>query len=70
MRTEVIEPMIATEENKDENGTINPFLQDAYHMGTYLGKNVCVMSENHTSEECKYLIVVDMRTGKRLKITF
>lgn len=49
----------------------NPFAHDLYHMGTYIGNNVCIMhgdagSHNRTN----YLIVVNMATGKRLRLTF
>ena len=48
----------------------NPFLHDAYHMGVRIGNNVMVMMENHDDQECKYMIVVDKTTGKRLQIDF
>jgi hypothetical protein len=54
----------------NEDGCINPFNQDFYHMGTRIGKNVMVMMPNHDSQECNYLIVVNMRTGERKKLTF
>lgn len=47
----------------------NPFTQDAYHMGTYLGTNVCVMYSNFPGEPCEYLIIVDTQTGERLEVT-
>lgn len=65
-----MEPMDTEYGQKESNGCINPFCQDAYHMGTYLGKNVCVMYPNHSTEECPYLIIVNTRTGERLKINF
>jgi hypothetical protein len=46
----------------------NPFWHDMYHMGRYMGKNVCVMFKNFEQDECPYLIVVDMTNGHRLKI--
>lgn len=47
----------------------NPFRYDAYHMGTRLGTNVIVMHPNHPSEEMKYMIIVNVVTGERLKVT-
>lgn len=48
----------------------NPFHHDFYNMGTNIGTNVTVMMGNHDNEECRYLIIVDRKTGKRLRITF
>lgn len=46
----------------------NPFHSDAVHMGTYIGKNCAVMMLNHAHQECKYIIVVDMETGERIRV--
>ena len=46
----------------------NPFYHDLFHMGTRLGKNCVIMHENHTTEECKYLIIVNTITGERTKV--
>jgi hypothetical protein len=48
----------------------NPFLHDAYHMGTPLGENVMIMHENHPDKPCKYIIIVDIPSGRRLKVYF
>jgi hypothetical protein len=48
----------------------NPFLYDLYHMGTYLGKNVLAMYEKHTSEHQRYIILEDITTGQRVRISF
>jgi hypothetical protein len=47
---------------------VNPFEQDAYHMGTYIGKNCLVMYANHDDKECNYLIVIDIKTGERIRV--
>ena len=65
MKIETLKPMV-----KSENEILNPFTQDMYHMGTNIGSNVVVMMKNHVEEECKYLIVVDCKTGERVKISF
>lgn len=49
---------------------LNPFLQDAYHMGERLGNNAAVMFSNHPFRYCPYLIVIDLETGERKKIEF
>jgi len=46
----------------------NPFLSDLSNMGTQIGKNVTVMHWNHVTERQKWIIVVNMETGERLKI--
>ncbi len=56
--------------DKDTNGCINPFVQDSFHMGTYIGKNVAIMYRCFENEECNYIIVIDRRTGERKKIQF
>jgi hypothetical protein len=48
----------------------NPFLHDSYNMGTTIGTNVTVMFDNHASERCNYLIVVNTETGERVRIVF
>ena len=46
----------------------NPFLSDLFNMGTQIGTNLIAMMKNHQSEKCEYLILVNMITGKRIKI--
>ena len=52
----------------DDDGCINPFHQDAWHMGTRLGKNVMLMHTNFDNMECAAFIVVNTRTGERFTI--
>ena len=71
MVTEAMKPMdVGDDVLKDRNGAINPFCQDAYHMGVRIGTNVMIMLPNHDTERCNYLIVVDTITGERLRIRF
>lgn len=44
----------------------NAFLSDLYHMGVAIDKNIVVMYSKH--EDNPYLIVVDQRTGERLRV--
>lgn len=46
----------------------NPFNHDSYLMGTTIGKNLTVMYENHPDNSCKYLVLVNTKTGERIKI--
>lgn len=69
MKIEDMTPMKATEAEKEE-GYINPFLQDSFHMGTRLGKNVIIMHRNFDSDDASYLIVINTKTGERKRITF
>lgn len=55
---------------KNKEGYINPFCQDAFHMGVHIGKNVTIMMANHDSEVCKSFIIVNTKTGKRTQIAF
>lgn len=48
----------------------NPFHHDLFRMGQEVGSNVMVMFEKHTHEEQPYIIVVNTKTGERLKLTF
>lgn len=59
----------------------NIFLADAFNMGmdvgvvdvdspNVAGNRVMVMHSNHPSEQCKYLHIVNERTGERILITF
>jgi hypothetical protein len=61
-----VTPMEPMEVNPEK--PLNPFCQDLYHMGFYVGLNVAVMHSNHSREFCRYLIVVDLETGERLRI--
>lgn len=63
--------MIVTEGKKYiPHAEANIFEQDAYHMGTRMGKNVMILHPNHDSEICKYLIIVDITTGESKKVSF
>jgi hypothetical protein len=44
--------------------------QDSYHMVTNMGLNVTILHAKHPSEVCDYLIVVDVTTGKSIRISF
>ena len=55
---------------RNDKGQINPFHWDAYHMGMQFGKNVMIMMANHAGEPAQYMILVNMRTGERVKIDF
>ncbi len=48
----------------------NPFWHDGFNMGTQMGKDVMIMHVNHSTEECNYLIIVNMKTGERMKVRF
>lgn len=56
-----LEPMAPT-------GPGNPFNYDQYHMGQQLGKDHYIMFPSHPTEDLKYFILVDTRTGNRVKI--
>ena len=67
-----IQPMesfnIADDPIRDDEGNINPFFHDAYHMGMQFSKHLMLMYPNHPSENASYLIIVNMRTGERARI--
>ena len=46
----------------------NPYLHDQFNMGQTIGKDLELMYANHRGEQCKYLILVNMATGERVKI--
>jgi len=48
----------------------DPMREDIFNMGMKLAKDVTLMFPNHPSEEARYLIIIDEKTGKRLKVTF
>lgn len=48
----------------------NPFNYDFYHMGTYLGNNVLAMYGKFEREFQPYVILIDITTGERIKVTF
>lgn len=45
--------------------TGNPFHHDAYQMGTYIGKDICIMYADHNPHT---IDVVHMITGQRIQI--
>lgn len=59
-----IQPYLGEEES------INPLKHDAYRMGQDVGANVMLMLENFDFEHCSYFIIVDRKTGERLKVMF
>lgn len=46
----------------------SPFQYDAYHMGTGIADNVCIMHKTHSNEKAYYIIIVNTETGERSKV--
>jgi hypothetical protein len=59
---------VTVETIKPQTPNTNPFLEDQYHMGNQIGKNLWLMYPNHPDEVCKYLILVDEVSGERVRI--
>jgi hypothetical protein len=59
MTTEIMSPIAPNS---------NPFHYDAFHMGQYVGKTICIMYANHSIND--YIIVVNIPTGERTKLIF
>ena len=55
---------------RDENGAINPFHYDSFHMGTPIAKNVMIFHTNHSEKPAKYLKLVNLKTGEQVYIKF
>lgn len=53
---------------KNAEGFINPFHQDGFNMGTALGKNLMIMHENHDTAICKWIRLVNLKTGETVDI--
>lgn len=70
MIIETLKPMTKTDDNYTGPGTLNPFRQDLTHMGTNLGTNVVTMFPHHDNTHQPYIILVDVTTGERLKVSF
>lgn len=64
MRCEELKPFKRHE--YDESEFLNPFHYDHELMGTDIGHNVTVMFRHHDIN--KFIIVVDNKTGKRMKV--
>lgn len=47
----------------------NPFIHDTYNMGSRVGNNCMVMYDKHPSERAGYVIIVNIATGKRIKVS-
>lgn len=67
MKFETLTPI---QRKLDEPELINPIRQDAYRMGHDVGTNVMLMLENFEDKHCSYFIIVDRKTGERVKVTF
>jgi len=48
----------------------NPYSHDLFHMGKSVGSNITVMFASHDDQVCDYLILIDQRTGERVRVTF
>ena len=70
MSIEYLKPFAMNEEELNTDGTLNPFHQDLSNMGTRLASNVVVMHQNHDHEHADWLILVNTKTGERIKINF
>ena len=53
-----------------QNGYINPFLIDQFRIGNTIGRNCTIMHETVGNMDCEYIIVIDTKTGNRVRITF
>lgn len=62
--------MIQVETMESIPANSNPFHSDAYHMGQYIAKNVCVMYATHEHETATYIVVVNRFTGERVRVSF
>ena len=70
MQIEHVKPFEMNEDELMHDGTLNPFHQDISNMGTRLGSNVMIMHSNFDSKPAEWLVVVDTKTGERIRITF
>jgi hypothetical protein len=61
-------PSLTVERNIEQFEPGNPYRQDLYHMGSMVGSNIEVMYPCHSTERCKYLIIVNKETGERIRI--
>lgn len=48
----------------------NPFLHDAFHMGTPVASNIMIMHGTHSNQRASYIIIVNTETGERHQVTF
>ena len=69
MKIEDLEPMTTNPEDLNQDGFINPFHQDLTSMGTQIGKNVTVLHMNFPSEVAESIVIVNTKTGERIRIT-
>jgi hypothetical protein len=67
IKIEIMESMPAA---RSPETNINPFHHDAYHMGMSFSKNVLIMMANHDTESAKYMILINTKTGERVKLLF
>jgi hypothetical protein len=63
-----MESLICHLEPMAPQGPGNPFNYDAYHMGQKMGKDHYIMFPNHNTEELRYMVLIDTRTGNKVKI--
>lgn len=47
----------------------NPFHHDRWNMGQAIGEDLYMMFSNHDSQPMEFMILVDTKTGKRVKIS-
>lgn len=59
---------ITTEKLESFPANSNPYHHDIYNMGQDLGENLHMMFGNHATEKCKYIILIDTKTGERTRI--
>lgn len=48
----------------------NPFHHDQFNMGTKIASNVTIMHPSFPEQETEYVIVVNTKTGERLRVYF
>lgn len=52
------------------DGRVDAMYYDCVSMGTPFAKNVMILHDNHTSEVAKFMTLVNMRTGERVRVNF
>ena len=62
--------MIQIEQMSSFPVNTNPFLHDAFHLGTKVGANVMVMHPNFVDGHMDYMIIINVETGERIKVKF
>jgi hypothetical protein len=65
-----IQGSIKVEQGRQFETNLNIMHQDLFHMGQPVGNNGYMLFHAHQTEEARYVVIVNKKTGESVKVIF